>query len=114
MPSENWFGLVETGVTVIEAVLEMLPPVPEHVSVYELFAVGATLAEPEVVLLPLHAPDAVQVVTLVVLHVSVLDCPLTIDVGDADSVRVGVGVTFVTETVADCEMLPPAPVHVIV
>jgi len=55
------------------------------------------------------------VVAFVDDHVRVADCPAVIDVGLADSETVGAGVagggTAVTVSVADCEVVPPAPVH---
>ena len=88
-----------------------LPPVPVQVSVNVELAVSAPLeAEPLVALLPLHAPDAAQEVALVEDQVNVALLPLTTVLGFADSVTVGTG--CVTDTVADCEALPPAPVHV--
>ena len=58
---------------------------------------------------PLHAPEAVQEVVFVVVQVKVALLPLVIVLGLADKVTVG---TFcVTDTVADCEALPPAPVQ---
>ena len=41
---------------------------------------------------PDHAPEAVQPVAFVELHEIVEDCPLFIDVGDAEMVAVGAGV----------------------
>ena len=55
-------------------------------------------------------PEAVHAVALVADHVKVALLPLLIEVGLALNVIVGAGA--VTETVADCDALPPAPVHV--
>jgi len=52
----------------------------------------------------------VHAVALVADHVKVALLPLLIEVGLALNVIVGAGA--VTETVADCDALPPAPVHV--
>lgn len=61
---------------------------------------------------PVHAPDAVQLVALVVVHVSVELLPVVIDVGFAVSVTVGAGGAAVTVTMVEAGVLPPAPVHV--
>ena len=60
--------------------------------------------------LPPQAPEAVQVVAFVEDQVRIELLPLTTVLGLADSVMVGIG--WVTDTVADCEALPPAPVQV--
>ena len=52
-------------------------------------------AEPEVGWVPLHAPEALQVVALVEFQVSVLADPAVTDVGEADRDSVGAGVTTV-------------------
>jgi hypothetical protein len=58
---------------------------------------------------PLQAPEAVQEVVFVVVQVRVALLPLVTVLGLADKLTVG---TFcVTDTVADCEALPPAPVQ---
>ena len=58
---------------------------------------------------PDHAPDAVQLVALVVDQVSVLALPLVTVLGLA--VRETVGAGCVTETVADWLAVPPGPVQ---
>jgi hypothetical protein len=70
----------------------------------------AVEAEPLIGWLPLQAPEAVQEVAFVEDQVRTALLPLTTVLGLADSVTVGMG--CVTETVADCEALPPAPVQV--
>ena len=60
--------------------------------------------------LPDHAPEALHEVALVDDHVNVALPPLVIELGLAARVTVGVG--GVTETVADCDALPPVPVQV--
>ena len=50
---------------------------------------GLTLCVPEIVLLPLHPPEAVHEVTSVEDHVRVEDCPEETDVGFAERVTVG-------------------------
>ncbi len=77
-------------------------------------SVGATLSLPEIDFVPLQPPDAVQLVAFVVFQESALDCPLVIEDGAADKATIGCGVVAETVTVADCETVPPGPVHVIV
>ena len=60
--------------------------------------------------LPDQAPEAVHDVALVDDQVRVDAAPLVTVLGLA--ARVTVGAAVVTETVADCAPLPPAPVHV--
>ena len=68
--------------------------------------------EPLSVLLPLHAPDAVQAVAFAADQVSVALVPLVTELGAALIRTVGAGVAELTETVADWVALPPGPVHV--
>jgi hypothetical protein len=76
-----------------------------------LVAVNAPLDSlPEVALLPVQAPEAVQEVALVDDQVSVDDPPLATDVGFAENDTVGAG--GVTVTVADALAAPPDPVQV--
>ena len=58
---------------------------------------------------PDQPPDAVQEVALVVVQVSMAALPLAMVLGLAVSATVGTG--CVTDTVAACEALPPAPVQ---
>ena len=67
-------------------------------------------AEPLTGWLPRQAPEAVQEVAFVEDQVRIELSPLATVLGLADSMMVGIG--WVTETVADCEALPPAPVQV--
>jgi hypothetical protein len=67
-------------------------------------------AVPAVALAPVHAPEAVQAVALVLDHVRVEAAPLATVPGLAVSLTTGAGLE--TDTVADCEALPPLPVHV--
>ncbi len=67
-------------------------------------------AEPLVGSLPLKAPEAAQVVACADVHVKVEALPLVTVLGLAVSVTVGTG--WVTDTVADCEAVPPVPVQV--
>ena len=66
--------------------------------------------EPLVALLPDQAPDAAQEVALLADQLKVALPPLAIVLGLALKLTVGAGA--VTETVADCVALPPAPVQV--
>lgn len=68
--------------------------------------------EPLVEWLPDHPPDAVQEVAFVLDHVSMVLLPLTMELGLAARLTVGAGVMGVTDTVAACVALPPAPVQV--
>jgi hypothetical protein len=65
--------------------------------------------EPLVALLPDQAPDAAQEVALVADQLKVALPPLAIVLGLALKLTVGAGA--VTETVAECVALPPAPVQ---
>lgn len=60
--------------------------------------------------LPDQPPEAVQEVALVETHVRVDVSPLATVLGFAERVTVGAGA--LTDTVADCDALPPAPVQV--
>lgn len=60
---------------------------------------------------PVQPPEAVQLVALVELQVSVEDPPLATLAGFAVSVTDGGGGGAETVTVADCEALPPGPVQ---
>jgi hypothetical protein len=97
--------------TVVAAVID--PPDPAHTSVYVVLAVNALVVElPDVALLPVQPPDAVQLVALVDDHVSLEVPPAATDVGDADSVAVGAVPTVPTVTVRGAVFHPPAPVQV--
>lgn len=65
---------------------------------------------PLVALVPLQPPEALQLVALVADHVRADVAPLLMVLGLADSVTVGAAA--VTDTVLDCEAVPPAPVQV--
>ncbi len=66
--------------------------------------------EPLTALVPDQAPDAVQEVALADDQVSVALPPLAMALGPTLNVTVGAAV--LTETVADCAALPPAPLQV--
>jgi len=79
--------------TVTVVLLLVLPPLPVHVNVYVVLAVGETDCELESAFVPVNIPpEAVHDVAPVDDHVSVDDCPALIDVGDAVSVTIGAGV----------------------
>jgi hypothetical protein len=74
-------------------------------------AVSAPLdCEPLIALLPDQPPEAVQALALVDVQVTVAAAPLVTVLGVAE--RLTVGAAGVTETVAACVALPPAPVQV--
>ena len=103
---------VGAGITVTVAVTTLLvPPVPVQANEYDALAVRAlVLCVPLVALVPIQAPEALQEVALVALHVSVDVPPLAIEVGFADSVTFGAGTTV---TVAVTTLLmPPVPLQV--
>jgi hypothetical protein len=66
--------------------------------------------EPLTGMLPDHAPDAEHDVAFAADQASAELVPLTTELGLA--VRLTEGAGDVTDTVADCEALPPAPVQV--
>jgi hypothetical protein len=95
-------------VTVVEALA--VPPSPVHASPNVAVLVSGTLDWlPEVVLVPVHAPEATQDVASVDDQVRVEELPLATDVGLA--VRDTVGTGGVTVTVAEALPVPPGPVH---
>jgi hypothetical protein len=67
------------------------------------------LCDPLAGLAPDQDPEAVQAVALVADQVSVELLPLATVLGPAARLMVGTG--WVTETVADCDALPPLPVQ---
>ena len=70
------------------------------------------VCEPFVALLPDQPPEAEQDVAWVLVQVTVELLPLAIVLGLAVRLIVGAGAGVVTETVAACVALPPAPVQV--
>jgi hypothetical protein len=99
-------GGAETAIVALRGLA--VPPGPLQVSVNVEFAVSEPVETvPLVALLPDQAPDARQLVALILDHVSVDDPPLTTVVGEAT--RVSVGGSMVTLTF--CVTLPPAPVQ---
>jgi hypothetical protein len=65
--------------------------------------------EPLAAIVPDQAPEAMQVVALLADQINVELLPLATVLGLAAKVTVGAG--EVTDTVADCAALPPAPVQ---
>lgn len=97
--------------TVTVAVCAPVPPGPVQVSVKAWSLVRLPVdAEPLVASVPLQPPEAVQEVASVEDQVSIALAPLVTVLGFA--LRVTVGTGWITDTVADCEALPPGPVHV--
>lgn len=100
------------AVTVIVADCDEVPPEFVQDNVKVLVAVGVAGSEPLVALLPVHAPEAVQVVAPVADQVNVLLPPLTMELGFALMVMAGAATVADTFTVVDCEAVPPRPVQV--
>ena len=99
------------GLTVTVVDCAALPPAPVQVSPYVALALSAPVdCEPLTGMLPDHAPDAEHDVALVADQVRVELLPLITELGLA--LRLTVGAGDFTDTVADCEALPPAPVQV--
>jgi hypothetical protein len=102
---------VVAGVTLTVVLCEAEPPAPVQAKVYLVAAVrGAVLCEPLIASVPLQPPEAVHEVALLDDQRSVAVAPLATVLGVAVRVTDGAGV--VTETVADCAALPPAPLQV--
>ena len=101
--------VVDATVTVADWAAE--PPAPVQVKVNFVVAVSAAvLCEPLVGSAPLQPFEALQDVAFVDDHVSIEVAPLCTVVGLAPIVTTGAG--GVTDTVADCPAVPPAPVQV--
>jgi hypothetical protein len=66
--------------------------------------------DPLALFAPLHAPDPVHEVVLAEVQLSVALAPLAIELGLA--LKATVGAAALTDTVADCAALPPAPAQV--
>ncbi len=98
-------------VTLTVVLCDAEPPAPVQTKVYLVAAVSAAVrCEPLIGSLPLQPPEAVHVVALFDDQLSVDAAPLVTVLGAAVRVTDGAGV--VTETVADCAALPPAPLQV--
>jgi hypothetical protein len=97
--------------TVIVADCDAVPPAPLQLKVNFVVALSAAVTcEPVVAWVPLQPPEALHEVALVEDHVNVEVAPLFTVVGFAAKVTAGAGV--LTDTVADCAALPPAPLQV--
>jgi len=96
-------------------VAAVVPVAPVQFSEYVVVAEGVTLSEPEVAWVPVQpvAPEAVQLVALVVDQVSIDELPATTLAGVAANVTVGFdgGVTVIV-TVPTAGVVPAAPEHV--
>jgi hypothetical protein len=96
-------------VTVADCAAE--PPLPVQPSPYSVVLLSAPVDQvPLVATGPLQPPEAVHVVALLELQVSVDIPPLATVAGEA--VRVTVGAEVAITTSADCEDVPPAPEQV--
>ncbi len=99
------------GLTVIVTDWTAEPPLPVQVSVKEPVAVRFVRCSlPEVDLVPLQPPEAVQELAFVLDQVSVVDPPLITVVGEAVSETDGADGP--TVTVVDCAAVPPGPAQV--
>ncbi len=88
-----------------------MPPAPLQLKVNLVVALRAAVAcDPVVASAPLQPPEALQEVAFVDDQVNVEVAPLFTVVGFALKVTAGAGV--LTDTVADCAALPPAPLQV--
>jgi hypothetical protein len=88
-----------------------VPPVPVQAKVNLVVAVSdGVLEDPLTGCVPLQPPEAVHDVAFAEDHVSFEVAPLATVVGLAPNETVGSGA--VTDTVADCAALAPAPLHV--
>ena len=97
-------------VTETVADCDALPPAPVQLRMYVALAVSAPVdCEPVTALVPDQAPEPVHAVALVADQPKVELPPLATVLGLAAKLMVGNG--WVTDTVADCEALPPVPVH---
>jgi hypothetical protein len=88
-----------------------VPPAPVQLTVNLVVALSAAVTcDPAVASVPLQPPEALHAVAFVDDQVNVEVAPLFTVVGFAAKVTAGAGV--LTETVADCAALPPAPLQV--
>jgi hypothetical protein len=100
------------GDTVTVVLFEADPPAPLHVKVNVVVCANAAVpCEPDVALVPLQPPDAVQADALVVDHVKVDVPPWATCAGLAASETVGAGGVALTVTAAVWDVDPPAPVQ---
>lgn len=88
-----------------------VPPAPVQLSEYVVSRVrGPTVAVPLAAFVPTHPPEAVQLVTPVPLHVSVVVPFSATDLGDALSVTAR-DAPLCTATATVFVTVPPLPVH---
>jgi len=88
-----------------------VPPAPLQLKVNLVVALSAAVTwEPDVAWAPLQPSEALHEVAFVDDQVKVEVAPLFTVVGFAAKVTAGAGV--LTDTVADCAALPPAPLQV--
>jgi hypothetical protein len=108
------FALKETvggAVTVTVADWDAVPPAPVQLKVNLVVALsGVVTWDPVVACAPLQPSEALHEVAFVDDQVSVEVAPLFTVVGFATKVTAGAG--MLTDTVADCAALPPAPLQV--
>jgi hypothetical protein len=98
-------------VTVTFAVCAPVPPGPVQVKVKAVLAVRLPVdCEPPTALAPDQPPEATQDVAFLDDQDNVEAAPRAIVVGEAD--RLTLGTVDCTDTVADCEAVPPFPVQV--
>ena len=92
--SETEGGVVSGVVVAVTVTLWVtVPPLPVQLNVYVPVAVMfVTVCVPDVVLVPVHPPLAVQEVAFVLDQVRVDELPDVTEVGEADRVRVDAGV----------------------
>lgn len=96
-------------VTLVVAMLD--PPGPAHVSVKLVVAVSAPVKKlPLLLCAPLHPPEAVQEVALVVVQLKVAVPPTTTVDGVGERLMVG-GADASTVTMVEATVEPPGPVQ---
>lgn len=111
--TNGWLVLL----TVTKADAGVVPPLPLQFSKYVVVTVGVTLCVPAVALAPFQpvasppeATDAVQLSALLVLQLSVVDCPTSMVVGLALKFTTGAGTVTVT-LIGVAEPVPPSPLQ---
>jgi hypothetical protein len=101
---------VAVGITLTVTLALEVPPGPVQDSEYDVAAdTGPVLCVPLMLMPPLHAPDAVQLVALLEVHSKVAALPAATDTGETDNVTTGRGRI---ETVALAgDEIPPGPMQ---
>ena len=103
---------VGAGATVTVTVCDAVPPAPEQLSVkFVVAASGDVVCEPLTALVPLQPPDAVQLLALAEVQLSVEVPPLAMVAGFALSATVGGGGGVPAVTVTVWLDVPPGPVQ---